>query len=49
MAFLSDARNAVNVDLPKKIYDGTKILFPEMKNAFISAAILLFNIYTNRI
>lgn len=45
-ALLSGARNVVNIDLSKKIYDHMKILSPEIKDSLISAAILLSNTYS---
>ncbi|CAF5116123.1 unnamed protein product, partial [Rotaria magnacalcarata] len=46
-ALLSGARNAKNVYLSQNIYDRMKNLFPEEKDALISAAVLLANVYAS--
>ncbi|CAF1365864.1 unnamed protein product [Adineta steineri] len=47
MALLSGARNHRNLTLSKKIYQRMKQLFPDNKQALISASILLSHIYSS--
>ncbi|CAF4215676.1 unnamed protein product, partial [Adineta steineri] len=47
MALLSGARNHRNLTLSKKVYQRMNCLFPDNKQALISASILLSNIYSS--
>ena len=47
MALLSGARNHKNSQLAEEIYDRMSKLFPQLKDSWISASVLLANTYTS--
>ena len=47
VALLSGARNAMNIDLSKDMFDRMKKLFPHSTDPLVSASVLLANVYAS--
>ena len=47
VALMSGARNAMNIDLSKDMFDRMKKLFPHSTDPIVSASVLLANVYAS--